>query len=83
MSLTGLLLGIINILIVVAVLLLIGYLIQWILSALAGIAIPAPIVKIYLVIVALIAVYLLVALLVGGIPTIRLLGHATLSTTTL
>jgi len=70
MSLTGLLLGLINIAIVIAVLLLIGLLIEWILSMLPGIAIPLQIRKIYLVIVALIAIYMIVALLLGA-PTVH------------
>jgi len=73
MSLSGILLGLINVIIIVAVLLLVGALIQWALSAIAGIAIPANIVKLYLVIVALIAIYLLVALLLG-IPSLRVIG---------
>jgi hypothetical protein len=73
MSLTGLLLGLINIVIVVAILLLVGALIQWALQAIASIAIPANIVKLYLVIVALIAIYLLVALLLG-MPSVRIIG---------
>ena len=74
MSLSGILLGVLNIIIVVAVLLLVGALIQWALSAIAGIAIPANIVKLYLVIVAVIAIYLLVALLLG-MPGVRFIGH--------
>ena len=74
MSLSGILLGVLNIIIVVAILLLIGALIQWALQAIASIAIPANIVKLYLVIVAVIAIYLLVALLLG-MPSVRFLGH--------
>jgi len=73
MSLSGILLGLINIVIVIAVLLLVGALIQWALSAIASIAIPANIVKLYLVIVALIAIYLVVALLLG-MPSLRVIG---------
>jgi len=87
MSLSGILLGVLNIIIVVAVLLLVGALVQWALQAIAGIAIPANIVKLYLVIVAVIAIYLLVALLLG-MPGVRFLFRgvadtavATLSTT--
>ena len=68
MSLSGILLGVLNIIIDVAILLLVGALIQWALSA-----IPANIVKLYLVIVALIAIYLLVALLLG-MPSLRVIG---------
>jgi bacteriorhodopsin len=72
MSLTGLLLGIINIAIVVAVLVLIGYIAMWILGAL-GFAVPANVQKIFMVIVALIALYMIVSLLLG-VPTLRLIG---------
>lgn len=75
MSLAGILLGIINIAIVVAILLLIGALIEWLLSWIAGIIIPANIRKLFLVIVALVAIYMLVALLLG-MPTVRLIGGA-------
>jgi bacteriorhodopsin len=71
MSLTGLLLGLINICIVIAVLVLIGYVIVWILGMI-GFAVPAQVQKIYMVIVALIALYMIVALLLG-IPTVRIL----------
>jgi hypothetical protein len=72
MSLTGLLLGIINVAIVVAVLILIGYIILWFMGLL-GFPIPAMVQKIFMVIVALIALYMLVALLVG-IPTLHIVG---------
>jgi hypothetical protein len=71
MSLTGVVLGIINIAIVVAVLLLIGAIIMWFCSWMS-IAIPANVQKIYMAIVALIALYMLVALLLG-IPTLRII----------
>jgi len=72
MSITGLLLGIINILIVVVILVLVGVIIQWVLSMLSW---PPPqiVVKLYLAIVALIALYLFVALLLGA-PAIRIIG---------
>lgn len=63
-SLTGILLGIINIVLYVAILLLVGAIIQWIL-ALIGFAIPEIVVKLFLVIVALIALYMIVSLLLG------------------
>lgn len=72
-SLGGLLLGLINICIVVAILILAGLLVSWALSAIAGIVIPEPIRRVYLLIVALIAVYMIVALLFG-MPTWRLVG---------
>jgi hypothetical protein len=72
MSLTGLLLGLINVAIVVAVLVLIGYIILW-LMGLLGFPIPVMVQKIYLAIVALIALYMIVSLLIG-VPTLRLVG---------
>jgi len=72
MSLAGVLLGLINICIVVAILVLIGYVAMWLLGLL-GFPIPATVQKIYMVIVALIALYLIVALLLG-IPSIRIIG---------
>lgn len=74
MSLTGILLGLINIAIVIAILVLIGYIIVWIMGLL-GFAIPAMVQKLYMVIVALIALYMIVALLLG-IPTVRIINHA-------
>ena len=61
----ALLLGVINILIVVAILILIGYIILWVLGLL-GFPLPAMVQKIYMVVVALIALYMLVQLLLGG-----------------
>ena len=71
MSITGILLGIINIAIVIAILLLIGAVIQWFLTWM-DIGVPANVQKGYLIVVALIGLYMIVALLVG-IPTVRLL----------
>jgi MFS superfamily sulfate permease-like transporter len=73
MSLSGILLGIINIAIVVAILLLIGAVILWFCSWMS-LAVPANIQKIYIAIVALIGLYMLVALLLG-IPTVRIIGE--------
>lgn len=64
MALASILLGIINIAIVVAILVLIGYLVVWLFSWL-GFAIPQPVQRIYMIIVALIALYMIVALLLG------------------
>jgi hypothetical protein len=64
MSLAAILLGIINIAIVVAILILIGLLVVWLLSFISF-SIPENIQKVYLVIVGLIALYMLVALLLG------------------
>ena len=69
MSIGGILLGLINIAIVVAILLLAGALVQWALSAIAGISIPDMIRKIYLLIVALVAIYMIVELLLTGVPS--------------
>jgi hypothetical protein len=74
MSLTGLLLGIINIAIVVAILGMVGYIAMWLLG-LIGFPVPATVQKIFMVIVALIALYMIVSLLLG-IPTLRLIPHA-------
>lgn len=74
MSLAGVLLGLINICIVVAILVLIGYVAMWLLGLL-GFPIPAPVQKIFMVIVALIALYMIVALLLG-IPSVRIIGAA-------
>lgn len=74
MSLGGILLGIINIGIVVLVLLLIGAVIVWFMSWMSF-PVPDMVQKIYIGIVALVALYMLVALLLG-VPTVRLIGHA-------
>lgn len=76
MSLSGLLLGLVNIAIVVVVLLLIGAVILWFCSWL-NFAIPANVQKLYITIVALIALYMLIAI-IFGIPSIRLMGAPTL-----
>jgi len=64
LSLGGVLLGLINIAIVIAILLLIGAVCVWFASWM-GFAIPANVQKIYMAIVALIALYLIVSLLLG------------------
>lgn len=64
MGFEGIILGLINIAIYVGVLILVGLLIVWLLS-LAGIAVPDQIRKVYLFIVAAIALYMVVALLFG------------------
>jgi hypothetical protein len=76
MSLTGLLLGIINISIVVAILLLIGAIILWFCGWM-GLSVPANVQKGYIIIVALIGLYMLVSLLLG-VPSLRIIGHANL-----
>jgi hypothetical protein len=62
--LSAILLGLINIVIVVAILLLVGAIVQWILGII-GFPIPEMVVKLYLVIVALVALYMIVGLLFG------------------
>jgi hypothetical protein len=64
LSLGGVLLGIINVAITVGILVLIGLVIVWFMEYL-GFPIPANIQKIFMVVVALIALYMIVALLLG------------------
>jgi len=79
MSLSGILLGLINIAIVVAILLLIGAVILWFMSWM-GMAVPANVQKGYIIVVALIGLYMLVALLLG-MPSVRFLGFRTITDT--
>jgi hypothetical protein len=72
MSLSGLLLGVINIAIVVVVLLLVGAIAMWFLSYL-GWSPPDMVQKLYIGLVVLIALYMVVAL-IFGIPSIRIIG---------
>jgi hypothetical protein len=74
MTIAGLLLGIINIGILVAALVLIGVIIKWILT-LVEFPPPAEATKVFLLIVALIALYMIVALLFG-MPSFRLLPQS-------
>lgn len=74
MAISGILLGIINIAIVVAILLLVGAVIVWF-AGWFGFPIPDNIQKIYVGIVALIALYMLVAL-IFGIPSLHIITHA-------
>lgn len=74
MSLTGLLLGIINIAIAVGILLLLGAIILWFCSWMS-LSVPANVQKGYIIVVALIGLYMLVSLLLG-IPSIRIISHA-------
>jgi len=75
MSLTGILLGILDILIVVVILVLVGAIAQWVLTSL-GWPPPAQIQKLFLAVVALVALAMFVALLVGGMPRMRILTDA-------
>lgn len=72
MSLTGIVLGVINVAIVVAILLLIGAIILWFCSWM-NLTVPAQVQKGYIIVVALIGLYMLVAL-VAGIPTIHIVS---------
>lgn len=74
MSLAGILLGVINIAIVVAVLVLIGLIVVWLMSA-VGWPIPSQLRRVYLLIVALIGLYMLVALLLG-LPSLHVFSLA-------
>jgi hypothetical protein len=71
MSISGILLGLINIAIVVVLLLLVGAVAVWLLSWL-GFAIPGNVQKLYLALVALIALYMIVALLLG-LPSVSVM----------
>jgi hypothetical protein len=64
LSLGGVLLGIINVAITVAILVLIGLVIVWFMGYL-GFPIPDKVQKVFMVIVALVALYMIVALLLG------------------
>jgi len=71
MSIGGILLGLINIGIVVIVLMLVGVIALWVFS-LIGVALPGEVRTLYIALVALVALYLIVALLLG-LPSIRIL----------
>ena len=74
MSLSGLVFGIINVAIVVVILVLVGAIIvmfaKWM-----SYSIDWNVQRLYLLVVLLIALYMIVALLLG-IPSIRIIGHA-------
>lgn len=75
-SIIGIVLGLINIALVVAILVLIGAVILWFCSWI-GLGIPANVQKLYLAIVGLIGLYMLVAL-IFGIPSFRVIGEYSL-----
>ena len=75
MSLTGVLLGVINIAIVVAILVLIGAIVVWLCSVM-GFVVPEQVRRIFLAVCALIGLYMIVALLLG-IPTIHIVASGT------
>jgi len=79
MTLTGLLLGLLNIAIVLVILVLIGAIIMWVMSTL-GWPIPANVQKLFLAVVALIALAMLVALLLGAVPPWRIVHAAVMQT---
>jgi len=68
MPLSGIVLGLINIAIVIAIFLLVGAIIKWFCSWLFGTNIPTEVEKLYIAVVGLIALYMLVAL-VFGLPS--------------
>jgi len=70
-SISGVLLGIINVAIVVVLLLLVGVIAWWIFG-LIGVNLPGQARQLYLVLVALIALYMVVAL-IFGLPTIGIM----------
>lgn len=70
MSAQGLLLGVINIGIVAALWILVGLVIVWLLKLIAGIDVPENIRRIYLIVVALVVIYMVAGLLFG-LPTWR------------
>lgn len=74
MSLAAILLGLINTAIVVAVLMLIGAIVVWFAAWVFSVTIPANVQKLYIGIVALIALYMVVALLLG-LPVVHLIGR--------
>lgn len=75
MTLSGLVLGIINVAIVIAILLLVGAIIKWIIVQwLMQTTVPTEVERLYIAVVALIALYMIVALLFG-LPSIRVIGH--------
>jgi hypothetical protein len=72
-SIGGLLLGLINIAIVVIILLLIGAAVMWFLQ-LMGWPVPWNVQRLYMALVALVALYMVVALLLG-FPVVHLIGR--------
>lgn len=71
MSLSGILLGLINVAIVVVILLLIGAIGKWILGKL-GWGPPGEVERLYIAFVALFALYMIVALLFG-LPSVHII----------
>ncbi len=71
MSISGIVLGVLNAAIVVAILLLVGAIVMWFCNWMS-MAIPANVQKAYIAVVALIGLYMIVALLFG-IPTLHVI----------
>lgn len=71
LSISGVLLGLVNIAIVVVLLLIVGVVAVWICGMLR-VAIPEQLKKLYLALVALIALYMIVAL-IFGLPSVGIL----------
>jgi len=65
MSLSGIILGLINVAIIVALFLLVGAVIKWFVKWLFSSDIPTEVEKLYIAVVGLIALYMLVALIFG------------------
>ena len=72
MSVSGLILGVIDAAIVIAILLLIGAIIEWFMTWM-GWPVTQTVRKAFLAVVALVGLYMLVALLLG-VPSVHLLG---------
>jgi len=72
MSIGGVLLGIINIAIVIVLLLLVGVIGWWIFTGLLKLDLPGQLQQLYLALVALVALYMLVAL-IFGLPSVTIL----------
>jgi len=72
LSIGGILLGIINIAIVVVILLLVGAIGWWIIVVLLKQSLPGEVRTLYIALVALIALYMVVALLLG-LPSIAVI----------
>jgi hypothetical protein len=72
MALSGLVLGLLNIAIVVVLLLLLGAVAVWLLQWIAHTAIPGQVQQLYLIFVALVALYMIAAL-IFGLPSISVL----------
>jgi heme A synthase len=71
-SVGGILLGVINIAIVVVLLLLVGVIGWWIITSLLGLSLPGEVRQLYIALVALIALYMIVAL-IFGLPSITVI----------